>query len=50
MDVVIDYFPEACPWFAQSDSYFYGGPYYRHQIFGIPKPTVDITEYRLFAG
>ena len=25
-------------------------PYYRHQVHEIPKPTVDITEYRLFAG
>jgi transposase len=33
-----------------SDIDVHGGPYYRHQVFDIPKPTVDITEYRLFSG
>ncbi|WP_332406005.1 IS66 family transposase, partial [Vibrio metschnikovii] len=49
-DVVIDCFPEVCPCCAQSDIDIQGGPYYRHQVFDIPKPTVDITEYRLFSG
>ncbi|MDF4990574.1 IS66 family transposase zinc-finger binding domain-containing protein, partial [Vibrio parahaemolyticus] len=39
-----------CPCCAQSDIDVQGGPYYRHQVFDIPKPTVDITEYRLFSG
>lgn len=25
-------------------------PYYRHQVFDIPEPRVNITEYRLFSG
>ena len=49
-DVIIDCFPETCPCCAQSDIEVQGGPYYRHQVFDIPKPTVDITEYRLFSG
>ena len=34
----------------RSDIDVHGGPYYRHQVFDIPKPTVDITGYRLFSG
>ena len=49
-DVVIDCFPEACSCCAQSDIDVHGGPYYRHQIFNIPKPKVVITKYRLFSG
>ncbi|EDP99000.1 transposase, partial [Shewanella benthica KT99] len=25
-------------------------PSYRHQVFELPKPTLDITEYQLFHG
>ena len=39
-----------CPCCAQSDIDIQGDPYYRHQVFDILKPTVDITEYRLFSG
>ncbi len=49
-DVIIDGFPEICPCCAQSDIEVQGGPYYRRQVFDIPKPTVDITEYRLLTG
>ncbi|WP_299143955.1 DUF6444 domain-containing protein, partial [uncultured Vibrio sp.] len=49
-DTIINCFPDTCPCCAQSDIDVHGGPYYRHQVFDIPKPTVDITEYRLFSG
>ncbi|WP_110410664.1 IS66 family transposase [Vibrio rumoiensis] len=49
-DIIIDCFPDSCPCCEQSDIDVHDGPYYRHQVFDIPKPTVDITEYRLFSG
>nr|WP_315972671.1 IS66 family transposase zinc-finger binding domain-containing protein [Vibrio artabrorum] len=48
--MIIDCFPDSCPCCEQSDIDVHDGPYYRHQVFDIPKPTVDITEYRLFSG
>ncbi|MDW2266944.1 MULTISPECIES: hypothetical protein [Vibrio] len=30
--------------------FVHNNPFYRHQVHEIPKPTVNISEYRLFSG
>ncbi|WP_327790891.1 IS66 family transposase [Vibrio anguillarum] len=39
-----------CPCCGQSDIFVHNNPFYRHQVHEIPKPAVDISEYRLFSG
>ncbi|WP_262415415.1 IS66 family transposase [Vibrio sp. SCSIO 43132] len=39
-----------CPCCDESQISVHHNPFYRHQVHEIPKPTVDITEYRLFSG
>lgn len=50
-DTVIDCVPDAtCPCCGASEISVHQSPFYRHQVHEIPKPPVDITEYRLFSG
>lgn len=47
----MDCFPESrCPCCGDANIKLHQNPYYRHQVHEIPKPRVDITEYRLFSG
>ncbi|MGR5261095.1 IS66 family transposase [Vibrio astriarenae] len=50
-DSVIDCVPDSvCPCCGKSEISVHNNPFYRHQVHEIPKPMVDITEYRLFSG
>ncbi|MDW2294219.1 IS66 family transposase zinc-finger binding domain-containing protein [Vibrio sp. 1404] len=50
-DTVIDCLPDStCPCCGKSDIFVHNNPFYRHQVHEIPKPTVNISEYRLFSG
>ncbi|MEZ9946497.1 IS66 family transposase [Vibrio breoganii] len=47
----MDCLPDStCPCCGESKISVHDNPFYRHQVHEIPKPMVDITEYRLFSG
>ncbi|WP_338419013.1 IS66 family transposase [Vibrio zhugei] len=48
---MVDCFPDStCPCCGNTDVTVHDTPFYRHQVHEISKPTIDITEYRLYSG